>query len=463
MSSTSFEKLLRREVAELADKLDLDEDTAFAAWYAKVAFRLDDEDALEAISYGGGNDRGIDLLHTDDDWETIVIGQSRYYKSSSKAPKVADLTLLFNTLEELEDPQELRDAGRADLADAAEELVDARGRGFAIKLIFVYPGKTTPDLERLVRNFNRKRLRENVSVQLVPLDELELTYEDYTGTAGRVPEGELQLLDAAYFEQDSPTFGRALVGSIAGTSLQAIYKAHGNRLFEQNVRLFLGTRKGSVNAGIRDTLTDATERSNFWAYNNGISIVATDFELDEGTGVVTLKEFSIVNGCQTTVSIGDASHASAQEASVLARILAAPPSLVDNIIRYTNSQNQFAVWDISARDKVQQRLSVSSRSSTPRGSTPSSAVSSTTFRTRTSSVPTETGASSPSRLAPSSSRRSGAFRWRPTRTRRGSSPRTRTRCFPTMWAPRTYFGRGRWERPSNRRSSGTARRSIPTR
>ncbi len=126
---------MRKEVADLADRLGLDEDTAFPAWYAKIAFRLDDEDALDVVSYGGGNDRGVDLLHTDDEWETIVIGQSRYYKKSTRAPKPQDITYLFNTLDEIEDPQELRDAGRADLADAAEELQDARARGFAIKLV----------------------------------------------------------------------------------------------------------------------------------------------------------------------------------------------------------------------------------------------------------------------------------------------------------------------------------------
>jgi len=98
------------------------------------------------------------------------------------------------------------------------------------------------------------------------------------------------------------------------------------------------------------------ERSNFWAYNNGISIVATDFDLDENTNELTLTQFSIVNGCQTTVSIGEASQTGADDVEVLARILASPPGLVDNIIRYTNSQNPFAVWDISARDNVQKRL-----------------------------------------------------------------------------------------------------------
>ena len=111
-----------------------------------------------------------------------------------------------------------------------------------------------------------------------------------------------------------------------------------------------------MNAGIRDTLNDPAERPNFWAYNNGISIVATSFEEPDGEGVVALKEFSIVNGCQTTVSIGQASEAAAKDTTVLARILKPPPALVDSIIRFTNSQNEFAVWDISARDKVQLRL-----------------------------------------------------------------------------------------------------------
>lgn len=348
---------MRKEVGDLARRLNLDEDTAFPAWYAKIAFGLDDEDALEAVSYGGGNDRGIDLIYADDEWETIVIGQSRYYKRTTKAPRPQDIAYLFNTLTELDDPQELRDAGRHDLADAAEELRDARARGFAVKLVFVYPGTVNDDIERLVRNFNRTHIRENVSADLVPLAELELTYEDYTGTAGRVPEGELAVVeDEAYFIQDDEPFGRSLVATIPGTALRKLYQEHGNRLFEQNVRLFLGTRKGSVNAGIRDTLNDPRERKNFWAYNNGISIVASSFEEPDGDRLVTLKEFSIVNGCQTTVSIGDASEAAARDAKVLARIMTPPPALVDNIIRYTNSQNPFAVWDISARDKVQLRL-----------------------------------------------------------------------------------------------------------
>src|SRR5256885_3072162 len=97
----SFENRMRKEVSEVAERLRLDEDIAFAAWYSIITFDLDDEDAVEAVSYGGGNDRGIDILHVSDEFELVVIGQARYYKSSTKSPKGSDLTYLFNTLDEL--------------------------------------------------------------------------------------------------------------------------------------------------------------------------------------------------------------------------------------------------------------------------------------------------------------------------------------------------------------------------
>jgi len=40
----------------------------------------------------------------------------------------------------------------------------------------------------------------------------------------------------------------------------------------------------------------------------------------------------------------------------MARIVAATPNLVDNIIRFTNSQTPIKLWDLSARDSLQKRL-----------------------------------------------------------------------------------------------------------
>lgn len=349
------EKEIRKRVSELAKDIGIVEPQAFMIWYAMEAFRLDQDEAEEVISYDGGNDRGIDLLWRDDERERIVIGQSKYIKDSSKHPKVAELALLLDTIDELADPQQLRDDGRADLADAAEEFVEARRDGYDIQLQLIYPGARSNDLERRIRSFNRQHLRDNVSASIIDLENLELIHEDFQGATGRVASGILELKNG-YFEQNG-TFGKSLVGSVSGESLKVLYEAEGNRLFDQNVRLFLGTRKGSVNAGIRETLQSTEERRNFWAYNNGITLVARGFKvLDDGKSV-ELTDFSIVNGCQTTVSIGTESDTAAQHVSVLARIVApTKQALVEHIIRFTNSQSPIKMWDLSARDTLQKRL-----------------------------------------------------------------------------------------------------------
>ena len=349
------EKEIRKRIRELAKALGITEARAFMVWYAIEAFRLDQDEAEEVISYDGGNDRGIDLLWRDDERERIVIGQSKFQKNSSKHPKVAELALLLDTIDELTDPQQLRDDGRPDLADAAEEFQEARRDGYDVQLQLIYPGAPGADLERRIRSFNRQHLRDNVSASIVDLANLELIHEDYRGAAGRVASGVLELKNG-YFEQDG-TFGKSLIGSVSGASLKLLYEAEGYRLFDQNVRLFLGTRKGSVNAGIRETLQSTEERQNFWAYNNGITLVARGFKVLDDDQSVELTDFSIVNGCQTTVSIGTESDAAAQHVSVLARIVApTKQDLVEHIIRFTNSQSPIKMWDLSARDTVQKRL-----------------------------------------------------------------------------------------------------------
>jgi hypothetical protein len=358
--TTPFESTLRNDVADTARRLEISESRAFAVWYGKVALRLDEQEALEAASYDGGNDRGADFFFVDDEWERVIVAQWKYYASSKKTPKAGDLTQLFNLPSELSDPQDLRDDGRDDLAEAAEALDEARSRGYELDLRFLYPGVKHKDRDReptrLIRAFNRERRGEDMTAQLIRLDDLEVAYEDYQGSADRVQKGRLELDNGNFLEEEGP-YGRSFVANIPGSSLASLYKSHGNRLFDQNVRLFLGTRKGSVNAGLRETLGDTIDRGNFWAYNNGITIVARGVEADEANGHLDLTDFSIVNGCQTTVSIADAGDTAARHVSVVARVIAAEdPDLIDKIIRYTNSQTPINVWDISARDKLQQRL-----------------------------------------------------------------------------------------------------------
>ncbi len=101
-------------------------------------------------------------------------------------------------------------------------------------------------------------------------------------------------------------------------------------------------------------MSNKEECARFWAYNNGITIICDDFTPDGSN--VKLNNFSIVNGCQTTVSLAQGPKTNVTNASVLIRFIAAPSGIVDDIIRYTNSQNPIRTWDIASQDRTQRRL-----------------------------------------------------------------------------------------------------------
>ena len=96
-----------------------------------------------------------------------------------------------------------------------------------------------------------------------------------------------------------------LVGSVTLVDLYNFLKGYKSatddldQLFEKNVRRFLGG-KGKVNRGMQNTLRDSPEK--FGLYNNGITIVVSDYKGEGGTSF-SLTEPYIVNGCQTTRTI----------------------------------------------------------------------------------------------------------------------------------------------------------------
>lgn len=72
-----------------------------------------------------------------------------------------------------------------------------------------------------------------------------------------------------------------------------------NILFGQNLREAL--TKSKTYEGMAKTIRKEPEK--FWFYNNGITVIAEDYDAkSDGTEVdrVILKEFSIINGAQTT-------------------------------------------------------------------------------------------------------------------------------------------------------------------
>ena len=96
---------------------------------------------------------------------------------------------------------------------------------------------------------------------------------------------------------------QSFLAVMPATVLEEIYSVHGQTLLQSNVRNFLNfTNK--KNQKMRETM--AEEPDKFFAYNNGLTVTATDIEykkLDSAVKINKLTNLNIVNGGQTTCSI----------------------------------------------------------------------------------------------------------------------------------------------------------------
>jgi hypothetical protein len=167
-----LDKAIREEIATLVGDLGIDERRAFALWYAHEALGLPQALAREATACAEAGDRDLDLVYLDHDWTRLVIAQVEYAPAGAPPPSSSRLTVLLNRITELADLDELRATGQTPLIEAGEKLREARGKGYAIELQLVHFGPRQAELDRLARSFNRRNLRDDVSVAIVSGTEL---------------------------------------------------------------------------------------------------------------------------------------------------------------------------------------------------------------------------------------------------------------------------------------------------
>ncbi|MBE0414990.1 MAG: AIPR family protein [Dehalococcoidia bacterium] len=341
---------------------------------------LDIESASDDLVYcDGSGDGGIDIAYLDrgergdtgEGEEESAVGHTWYIVQSKYGKAFHGTTTL---LEESQKVIESLDGRRPKLSSLAEGLLE-RLSNFRkqasdrdrIRLVFATELPLSEEEKQVlkdVRAMGRERLGpifdvESISIETVYRRTLE---ELVTGKDRiRVP------IKANMVKSGEDV----LVGTVTLIDLFEFLKAYRDRtedldqLYERNVRRFLGGR-GKINKGIQETLRNAPER--FGLYNNGITIVVTNFVLN-GNGNIELIEPFVVNGCQTTKTIWEICYEKleaggtgtspeleewrkrAGEGVVITKIVRVGDNgeeLERAITRYTNSQNAVREKDFLA-------------------------------------------------------------------------------------------------------------------
>lgn len=138
--------------------------------------------------------------------------------------------------------------------------------------------------------------------------------------------------------------------------LATTYEKYGYSFLNGNVRAYL-KKTQKVNKQIYETLEN--DPNYFVAYNNGLSTVASNIEIDENNNISKIYGWQIVNGGQTTATIYEAKKANVNLSQVYVPVKLTlirdisndSEELISKISEYANTQSKVNQSDLSSNEK----------------------------------------------------------------------------------------------------------------
>ena len=311
-----FSKNIRDSIKENAEcaKNEVEKGHNFLHWVLTRVYEATEDDAADAI-VDGANDLGIDAyLPVDFSDNKIRLFQSKYGTSHS--------------MEAITKFKE--DVKRLLKSDVT---------------------KMRPELAHLVTKIRDKNLK--VECCYVTDQEVEYENEEYFEI---IDIGEI--IQRLWSRIKKPAAGKkstiklekmlghenTILGILKLRELTEFISKNRDYVFESNIRQWMQF-KTTVNKGIRETLQNAPDK--FFYYNNGITIVVSNFE-EIGNNSILLHAPQIVNGAQTSNSIVDrAKRTHNLDGSITVTIIRADDEEdQNNITKYRNSQNSVRGKDL---------------------------------------------------------------------------------------------------------------------
>ena len=311
-----FSKNIRDSIKENAEcaKNEVEKGHNFLHWVLTRVYEATEDDAADAI-VDGANDLGIDAyLPVDFSENKIRLFQSKYGTSHSMEA----------------------------IAKFKEDVK---------RLLKSDVTKMRPELAHLVTKIRDK----NLKVECCYVTDQEVEYEN---------EKYFEIIDIEEIIQrlwsriKKPAAGKkstiklekmlghenTILGILKLRELTEFISKNRDYVFESNIRQWMQF-KTTVNKGIRETLQNAPDK--FFYYNNGITIVVSNFE-EIGNNSILLHAPQIVNGAQTSNSIVDrAKRTHNLDGSITVTIIRADDEEdQNNITKYRNSQNSVRGKDL---------------------------------------------------------------------------------------------------------------------
>jgi hypothetical protein len=357
ISVNQFQKRLTEEVKEVAEEQgwNFDNNTqrgyAFQLWVAKriaeyeLNYETDPEEALLK-----SKDLKADVVFDDPASKHLLICQCKFdkFRSSVDETEVNDF---FGRHKMFMDRKWVLQHGSREAKVALKDYAERVNNGYRVTLYFMSTAQASERTSSIATKWNDEYHNAGVPVtcEFFDFSRLKDYYTRSLSVEESIPESvEIDLPSDQFFWKEKPY--PTIVAVIKGNTLRNLSNTYKQGLYAWNIRGYLGNR--GINEGIRRTAESDSE--NFFYFNNGVSAICTELELDGNR--VYAKKFQIINGAQTVSTLADLPADSKVE--VLFRLaqtqsVSTEKGFNRNIIQFNNSQNAVKISDFRSNDPIQ--------------------------------------------------------------------------------------------------------------
>ena len=329
------------------------ESRAFLAWFLENVYRLEPTEAEDCVC-DGPDDKGVDGIYIDDQNNRVDIFQAKISQVDSRT--IGDTTLkdLVGTLAQFESKGAIEtlqeSTSNAELKNRLGEVhvADLIDQGWAVRGVLVTNISTDANASSYLKLLESATLavydREMISASYITPEHTSPSGEPATFSIFGYPVSEFNVMGA-----------KVVIVPLSGTELVSLEGIESGELFDYNVRQSLG--RTTVNRDIEKSVRDQQEHRHFMLYHNGLTIIADKVDTSVENRV-TIRNYVVVNGCQSLTVLWRNRNFVTDDLRVLGRLIELDRSspLIDKITHNSNNQNGIKPRDFQSNNPIQLRL-----------------------------------------------------------------------------------------------------------
>lgn len=291
---TLFKEQLGNQISAIVKEQSFDTDGyGFAYWFFQNMGDMTDIEAKEQICDGGG-DLGIDAIQIDD--EEVVFYQFKNPQSVDKSIATGDIDKMISGLELILGRKHATIAN-PELIARLEEIYAFTPTGYRIVVAVSSVSELPVEARTKLANFCEKNSG-------AAKDLFRWEFNNLTDIHNRFYSVHLPTLDATLeLNLGRPPYMTKIgdhetyIFDLSGEYIAQLYDQHGERILQQNVRMFEGDK--GTNLAIAETASSKTAAKDFFHFNNGISVICDSAMFQPFSNRLSLERPQVVNGGQT--------------------------------------------------------------------------------------------------------------------------------------------------------------------